>query len=1236
MELEGYPMTDKTHDKTDDSDHVQASESSPGQETTGEELADEPVNPETLAAGRCPDCHSPLPAGFAVGLCPVCLFQAGLDDTALDERIRSVEEGGAVGEKLHYVGDYELTEEVGRGGMGVVYRATQSSLGRPVAVKLLLGGIWASEHSRQRFQVEARAAAAVQHPGIVNVHEVGEHEGQPYFSMDLVDGEDLGQYLRREKPSVEQAVRWLVDVADAVATAHEHGVTHRDLKPSNVIIDWQNRPVLTDFGLARMEGNRPEIQLSTLTGQVFGTPGYIAPERLLGRSTNAAAEDLYALGALLYALLTRKPPHDDMSSWESLRKATEEDPKSPRRLNPEVPKDLEAICLKALARKPEDRYGSVRLFQKDLERFLEDRPVEARPIPIWVRTWRQIRRRPGMLAAGVLIAFFAALALFRNQVTQVAVLAERQRSEETAELLKEWTEVQGRLDKGYRSEAIDSLKSIRQGLDRLPSDQQPISSEDFKSAVFEAWRLPSLTKIQTLDDHRNVLAYIFSHNGERLGTLVGSGVRMDGETTTLEPDGRLQIYDIKRGRLLEDVAVHIGPHARPGRWHNIRAGIYNPLPAAAPQDREGVALVFDPHCGCLQEIPIRADLDEHVPGLHWVIGPKGDAAYRDTAGNIQYLSPEGNPRDYKMSGIPVRLTPSHRLVFFDDHYFKVLDTRTGGITDYSHPQFQIQASGNTGWTLHKTADRQSLWSYRGGGLKREIPESLKSLQTLSSHNGQKLAVLNSERQHIRIYEAMESGPEAVEIPLAAGLEVRGFYWSRISPDGRFLALTGRKDSRNQIQIWRLSNGEHLFTLWDQHAVVWSPDSRRLVTRGHTDSTFSVGVVQGSVPKAPDPNFGLNIWQLSEPAGLFYPEATARRQNRPPTEQYGYALRFLKHTPYDALIAGRRWIDIQNGPALGWRRLTHGAFREYREDARYQWALLGRKDVFAEIIQLPRFEFGRELEIPPPSPSMRWIVDQPLRDIVSLSGSLPEHPKNKNMRLYIEDFAFDDSGQSVWTTGSWMEPTSEGPKFRNFSVDIWDAQTGRAFRHLTHDHMTRLIVSPKRNRIATIGQWTHRTDTYPESGGVAVWDAQSGEQLARLPHTNFPHRAAWTPNGEVIFSGDSNGFVYWSRLSSIGREKRTDHWHTGLSSVQAIAVDASGDLIAVGDDQGHIQLWSFKWSKAEKVFAFEGHPSAITALDFHPDTGQLASGDAEGRLRLWDLENFRQFEEEVWGSSGFLP
>ena len=310
------------------------------------------------------------------------------------------------GKHISYVGDYELLEEVARGGMGVVYKAQQKALRRIVAVKMMLTGQLANEEDVKRFQIEAHAAASLQHPNIVSIHEVGLHEGLHYFSMDFVEGRNLSAVLRENLLPAKQAATYVRQMAEAIHYAHQQGTLHRDLKPSNVLIDSHDQVHITDFGLAmRVEGDS-EL---TRTGQIVGTPSYMPPEQARGqRSQIGPVSDVYSLGAILYECLTGKPPFRADSVVETIQQVIHVEAPSPRLLNPAVPRDLETICLKCLEKEPHRRYETAQLLADDLKHFLLGEPISARPISRPARSWRWCKRNP--LVAGLSAATIVLLA----------------------------------------------------------------------------------------------------------------------------------------------------------------------------------------------------------------------------------------------------------------------------------------------------------------------------------------------------------------------------------------------------------------------------------------------------------------------------------------------------------------------------------------------------------------------------------------------------------------------------------------------------------------------------------------------------------------------------------------------------------------------------------------------------------------------------------------------------------
>jgi serine/threonine protein kinase/WD40 repeat protein len=413
-------------------------------------------------ANICPRCGASVPADAEPGLCPRCLLVHGIEGFADDEpaakpaapATRFADDATP----LCSFGDYELLEEIGRGGMGIVYRARQKSLNRIVALKIILAGRWASEAQVQRFRAEAEAAAALAHPNIVPIHEIGERQGQQFFSMKLVEGGSLAERIAEGKrgkgeketsrstslssapfplfsssltlpgSTFSSTAALMAKITRAVHFAHQRGIVHRDLKPTNVLLDREGEPHLTDFGLAKRLESGSHL---THTQTVLGTPAYMAPEQAAGlNDLVTAAADIYSLGAILYEILAGQPPFTGRTPLDVLQQVQVRNPRPPSSLNRAIPRDLEIICLKCLQKEPRRRYASAEELADDLDRWLTGRPILARPVPMPERLWLWTRRNPAAACACGLLLWLAvgstAAALRLQRESQRAHTAELQ------------------------------------------------------------------------------------------------------------------------------------------------------------------------------------------------------------------------------------------------------------------------------------------------------------------------------------------------------------------------------------------------------------------------------------------------------------------------------------------------------------------------------------------------------------------------------------------------------------------------------------------------------------------------------------------------------------------------------------------------------------------------------------------------------------------------------------------
>jgi tetratricopeptide (TPR) repeat protein len=481
-------------------------------------------------------------------------------------------------------GDYEILEEIARGGMGVVFKAWQKSVGRVVALKMLLAGPLASLDDLRRFRTEAESVARLDHPHIVPVYNVGDHDGRPYLSMKYLEGGSLARGGRRPP---REAARLLADVADAVHYAHQRGVLHRDLKPANILLDKAERPYVSDFGLAKHTQTWavptswndgavvvagvtvPAAPPATQTGAVIGTPAYMAPEQAAGKGVTTAA-DVYGLGAVLYELLTGRPPFQGPTPLDVLRKVLDEEAPRPRALNPAVDRDLETICRKCLHKDTDRRYASAAALAADLRSYLSGETIRARPVGAPERLWRWARRQP--VVAGLMVALAAALAAGFTTAVVLGVSAQMH-YEDAVEKGRQLAEQNEALK--ARTEAETAAKKKAQDNEAEAKRRRDEAEERLKEALSVARDLVRLSgeleqSPGTQATRRKML--------ERALPAIEAYIREHGD----EPKLQLELADTQF-----DLAMLISELRSDAETLDAFAkarDLYRPLQAAAPDD----------------------------------------------------------------------------------------------------------------------------------------------------------------------------------------------------------------------------------------------------------------------------------------------------------------------------------------------------------------------------------------------------------------------------------------------------------------------------------------------------------------------------------------------------------------------------------------------------------------------------------------------------------------------------
>ena len=433
--------------------------------------------------------------------------------TATDAPAPPIPAAGA----LPQIPGYEVESVLGQGGMGVVYAGRHLRLNRPVAIKMLLVGARATARERERFLREAEAAARLQHPNIVQVYDVGDHEGLLYFTMELVEGGTLAEKLAGVPQPPRKAAEWLATLSDAVRAAHESGVVHRDLKPSNVLLAAGSTLKINDFGLARLFEHAAGL---TLTGAPMGTPSYMSPEQARGDSPALGPSvDIYALGALLYELLTGRPPFRAESSSATLQQVISQGPVPPTQLNASVPRDLETICLKCLQKDPGRRYASAADLRDDVQRFLRNEPIVARPISLAERIVRWTRRHPAGTA--LLLTFVGLISVTTILALREVALAAERRMERAA--WRERLQFVGQLEREGR------FREARILLGGVPGGGSEELREEIASARMDLELVHTLENIRmSRGDFKPDVGIDFddaSHRYERAFREAGLGIR---------------------------------------------------------------------------------------------------------------------------------------------------------------------------------------------------------------------------------------------------------------------------------------------------------------------------------------------------------------------------------------------------------------------------------------------------------------------------------------------------------------------------------------------------------------------------------------------------------------------------------------------------------------------------------------------------------------------------------------
>jgi WD40 repeat protein len=1020
---------------------------------------------------------------------------------------------------------YEILAELGRGGMGVVYMARQRSLNRIVALKMVLAGGHAGAEDRARFLAEAEAIARVRHPGIIQIHDFGTHDGLPYFSLEFCGGGSLGVRLRGTTLPPRDAAETVETIARAVQAAHDAGIVHRDLKPGNVLIADDGTLKITDFGLAkRVEGGG-----LTRSGAVMGTPSYMAPEQAEGRPDVGPAADVYALGAILYECLTGRPPFKASSAVETIRQVVGQGPASPRQLQANLPRDLETICLKCLQKEPARRYASARELADDLRRYLEGRTILARPVGWLERGWRWTRRHPAVAALAALSGA-ALLALVVTLAIGNALLREHQ--EETQEALGREQESRRKLEEeqGRTREALEgerkALGERTRALEELGQEKQrtvEALERERASAYFLKVALADTEyRGNNLDRAREFLRACLPRPGGDdprgwewyyLHRLCQAGSRTPPIRPRASVTGLAFLPDGKRVLVVGGTEVPLGDLergeiARFGKPPNASTGA-----AALPDGKR--ALLGLGHQAAMYDLASGKVLFELPVGGRVAADPEGKmlaAVTRDS--EVVLFDAETGKEVRRMDGPPWRFV--FRLVFSPDGKYLAAAAGTGD-------------SRKPGATL--------VWTTADG----------KRVATLAGHTAENRDVAFHPRGDLLASCARDGVIRLWNIP--SGNEM--------------LALRGHEGPVNTLAFHPAGNllvsGGEDWTLrgWDP-----TTGEARFVLRGHPSPVYSVAFTPaGDRLLSGDMAMNLRLW---DDLGERDVRTLASHGDRVRSVAHSRAGNLLVSGAADSKVVLH---DARTGQVLkSFRTANYVAGVTLSPDGKQIAAIDDKR-----IVHLWDAETGNELATFPGDTN---DVSGTGRIAFSPDGKLLAAPSGaKRIKVWEvatrkERFTFEGHGN--WVEGMAFHPTLPllASSSQDETVRLWDLETGkpgRVFRAPPNcRYIHGLAFSPDGKLLAAAMM------ALP-GGQILVWETETGRLVHHLRgHTGWATGVAFSPDGRRLASSAQDETVRLWDLAT-GQEAFTLRGRAGPLNDVSWAADGLR-LAAAGSRNGRVLVW----------------------------------------------------------------